>query len=158
MAISSTRLHRRVDDRREAVDSTGDLLVTMAIIESALGLALMMAPSITAYAISGSVQGGPSESTVIRVAGAALFAIGICCFLGRLTEGNAAHGRPLDLVPGLAVLNACAVAVLTDALMRDLHAPLLWPATIIHSALLVWCVACLAGEHANTRAGDGAAR
>ena len=120
----------------------------MAIIECALGVALMTAPVITAYALSGATQSSPSEATVIRVAGAALFAIGVCCFLGRLTEGNGAHGRPFDLVPGLAVFNACAVAVLTDALMRDVRAPLLWPATIIHSALLVWCVACLAGEHA----------
>jgi hypothetical protein len=151
MAISSTPLGRHSEARDQAADSTGDLLLTMAIIESSLGAALIMAPSITAHAISGAVQSSPTEAPIIRIAGAALFAIGVCCFLGRLTEGRGVRGRPFDLVPGLAVFTACAVAVLTDALMRDVRAPLLWPVMIIHSALLVWCVAVLAGEHAGRR-------
>jgi len=140
MATSSTRLERRSEARHETADSTAEL------IESSLGAALLILPSLTAQAISGAAPTSPTEGPVIRIAGAALFAIGICCFLGRLAEGSVRR-HPFDLVPGLAVFNACAVAVLTDALMRDLHAPLLWPAMIIHSALLVWCVAVLAGEH-----------
>jgi hypothetical protein len=151
MATSSTRLERRSEAHQASPDSTADLLVTMAIIESALGAALLMAPTITAHAISGAVQSSPMEAPVVRLAGAALFAIGVCCFLGRLSESTSVHGRPFDLVPGLAVFNACAVAVLTDTLMRDVRAPLLWPAMIIHSALLVWCVAVLAGEHSDRR-------
>jgi len=90
----------------------------------------------------------PSDemAAVLRLAGGAVLAIGLCCGLGLLSESGSSRGRPLDLVPGLVVYYGCAVAILADAIMRRVQAPLLWPAMLVHAALLVWCVVCLASE------------
>ena len=82
----------------------------------------------------------------MRVAGGIALTIAAWCALGRLSETGPPRSRPLDLVPGLVVYNGCAVAVIADAMIRGVHAPLLWPAWALHSALLVWSVACLALE------------
>ena len=78
----------------------------------------------------------PELAVVLRVAGGVALTIGAWCALGRLSESGKPRSRPLDLVPGLVVYNGCAVAVIADALMRGVHAPLLWPALALHSALL----------------------
>jgi hypothetical protein len=44
------------------------------------------------------------------------------------------------------VYYGCTVAILADAIVRGVRAPLLVPAMALHSALLVWCIVCLAVE------------
>jgi hypothetical protein len=90
-------------------------------------------------------------SAVLRLAGGAALVIALCCGLGLLSESGSRRSRPLDLVPGLVVYYGCAVAILADAIMRGVQAPLLWPAAVVHAALLAWCVVCLAGERSIRR-------
>jgi hypothetical protein len=139
----------RLDPHRR-VRTIGDLLVVMTALQLVLGVALLITPAGVAYLLGG-VRASPELATMLRVAGGGVLTIGAFCALGRLSESGPPRSRPLDLVPGLFVYNGCAMAVIADALMRGVRAPLLWPAFAVHSALLVWCVVCLALEHTARR-------
>jgi len=126
--------------------STADLLAVTTVLELAFGTVLLVAPSWMAHMLTGAEHTSGETAVVLRNAAAGVLAIGITCALGRLSESGMPRSRPLDLVPGLVVYYGCAVAILADALIRRVHAPLLWPAMALHSALFVWCIACLAAE------------
>ena len=146
LAITPQETRRRDPRRRER--ATGDLLVATSIVQLTLGLALLLAPASVARLLAGIDPTSPELAVVLRVAGLVALTIGAWCVLGRLSESGSPRSRPLDLVPGLVVYNGCAVAVIADAIIRGIHASLLWPAWALHSALLVWSVACLAIERA----------
>jgi hypothetical protein len=133
--------------QRRRVRTTGDLLVVMTVLQVAFGVALLIAPGWVNHLLSGAPRTYPELAAILRVAGGGVLTIGAWCALGRLSESGQPRSRPLDLVPGLVVYNGCAVAVIADALVRGVHAPLLWPLFALHSALLVWCVVCLVLEH-----------
>jgi len=126
--------------------STADLLAVTTVLELAFGIVLLVAPTWIAHMLTGAEHTSAETAVVLRNAAAGVLAIGIACALGRLSESGTPRSRPLDLVPGLFVYYGCAVAILADALVRRVHAPLLWPAMALHSALLVWCIVCLAAE------------
>jgi hypothetical protein len=130
---------------------TGHLLVIMSIVQISLGLALLVAPGWVARLLAGVPQTWPEMAVVLRVSGGIALTIGAWCALGRLSESGLPRSRPLDLVPGLVVYNACAVAVIADALIRRVHAPLLLPALGLHLVLLLCCFGCLALERVTRR-------
>jgi hypothetical protein len=144
-SVTSPRETPRQDPRRR-VRAIGDLLIATSIVQTALGVALLVAPAWTAQLLAGVEAVTPETAVVLRVAGGFSLLIGAWCLLGRLSETGIPRSRPLDLVPGLVVYNGCAVAVIANALLRGVEAPLLWPAWTLHSVLLVWSVACLALE------------
>jgi hypothetical protein len=144
-SVTTPQETRRQDpSRRER--TTGALLVAMTALQLVLGAALLVVPAWVNYLIAGAPHTSPELAVVLRVASLGVLAIGAWCALGRLSESGRPRSRPLDLVPGLVVYNGCAVAISADALLRGVRAPLLWPAFVLHSALLVWCVASLAVE------------
>jgi hypothetical protein len=116
------------------------LLKLTAIIEAATGLALLVAPSIVVRLLLGSELIGASIP-LGRVAGAALLALGVACWLAHCDEeSRAARG----LVAAMLLYNVATVAVLAFAgLALLLHGVALWPAVILHAAMAVWCAACL---------------
>jgi len=115
------------------------LLTISAAVESATGLALLVAPSVPASLLLGSTLETAVGSTIARIAGAGLFALGIACWLGR---GNAVGAR--TLVVAMLFYNTAAAAVFIHAgLGSGVSALGLWPAVVLHLTLAIWCIACL---------------
>lgn len=146
MTSITTRLDTPREDPRTREHSTAHLLSATSVVEGGFGFALLVAPVWVARVLAG-LHASPELAAVMRVAGGVALTIAAWCALGRLSESGRPRSRPLDLVPGLVVYNGCAVAVIADALWRGVRAPLLGPALAVHSALLVWCIVCLAREH-----------
>jgi hypothetical protein len=117
------------------------LLKLTAIIETATGLGLMGAPSVVVRLLLGSALGTSAAVMLGRVAGAALLALGVACWLARDdTQSRAARG----LVIAILIYNIAATAILAFAgIGLGLHGVVLWPAVVLHAAMAVWCVACL---------------
>lgn len=116
-----------------------NLLTATAVIEAGAGLALLALPATLVF---GPALDSAAGATVVRVAGAALLAIGVACWLAR---GDARSRAARALVGGLLIYNVGTVATLTYAgLVMGLTSSGLWPAMLIHTIMTVWCVASLA--------------
>jgi hypothetical protein len=117
------------------------LLKLTAIIEAATGLGLMAVPSMVVRLLLGSPLDTSATVALARVAGAALLALGVACWLARDdTQSRAARG----LVAAMLLYNISVVAVLAFAgLGLGLHGIALWPAVILHAGMAVWCILCL---------------
>jgi hypothetical protein len=115
------------------------LLALTAAIEAATGLALIAVPSGVVHLLLGAEISGASIP-LGRVAGAALLALGIACWLAQYdAESCAARG----LVSAMALYNLGAVLILGAAGVQSKPAGIaLWPAVILH-AVTIWCIACL---------------
>ena len=111
-----------------------------AIIEAATGLALITVPAIVVRLLLGAEISGASIP-LGRVAGAALLALGVACWLARDdTQSRAARG----LVVAMLIYNFVATAVLAFAgIGLGLHGVALWPAVVLHAAMAIWCIVCL---------------
>lgn len=115
------------------------LLTISAAVESTTGLALLVAPSAIASLLLGSRPEPPVGSTIARIAGAGLLALGIACWLGR---DDAVAAR--TMVAAMLFYNTVAAAVLIHAgLGLGLSSVGLWPIVVLHLALTIWCMARL---------------
>ena len=116
------------------------VLVVAAVGEAATGLALLIVPSLVGRLLLGEELTGVA-ALVGRVAGIALFALGIACWLARDdTQSRAAWGLVVTMLfydVAVAVMLAFAGTAL------GLRGVMLWPAVIVHTVLGAWCVACL---------------
>ena len=112
------------------------LLVVTAAIEAGTGLGLLAAPAAVAFILLGGTLDSPVALTVARVAGAALVALGLACWLAR-DNGHV-------IVVPMIFYNAIAAAILVYAAVSlALSGVGLWPAIGLHTVLAVWCVAAL---------------
>jgi hypothetical protein len=120
------------------------LLSVTGALEAATGLALLAAPSVLVGLLLGAAPGTPAGVTVGRVAGAALLALGVACWLAREdAAGRAAKG----LVAAMLLYNAAVAAVLVLAWTSlGLFGIAFWPAVLAHTGLAAWCVACLSAR------------
>ena len=115
------------------------LLAITAIIEAATGIGLLVVPQLTARLLLGATLDTPAALTVARVAGAALLAISVACWLSR------ENGRAL--VVALLLYNVIVAGLLVyGALALALSGLGLWPAIVLHLAFAFWCMACLASR------------
>ena len=117
------------------------LLKLTGIIETATGLGLVAVPSVVVRLLLGSPLGTSAAVVLARVAGAALLALGVACWLARDdTQSRATRG----LIVAMLMYNLIATAVLAFAgIGLGLHGVALWPAVILHAAMAIWCVTSL---------------
>ena len=59
------------------------LLSITGVLEAATGLGLLVTPSVIVELLLGAAPGAPAGVTVSRVAGVALLALGVACWLAR---------------------------------------------------------------------------
>jgi len=124
------------------------LLILTAVFESATGLALLLAPALPASLLFGVGLDAPIALVVARIAGAALLAIGLACWLAR-DDGRSRSA--LGLIAALLLYNVAATVVLIHAgLGLKLSGIALWPAVVAHVALAFWCMVCLRGSRITT--------
>jgi hypothetical protein len=116
------------------------LLTLTALLEAVTGLAFLAVPSIVVRLLLGAEISGASIP-LGRVAGAALFALGVACWLAKYDEQScAARG----LVTAMVLYNLGTVVILGAAGIRSQSVGVaLWPAVILHAAMTVWCITSL---------------
>jgi hypothetical protein len=115
-----------------------NLLTLEAVIEVGAGLGMVVLPSLLATLLLGSSLDTPVALTVARVAGVALLALGIACWLARHDgQSRAARG----LLGAMVVYNAGVFMVLVYAgIGLGVSGTGLWPVVVVHAAMTVWCV------------------
>ncbi|MET3839304.1 hypothetical protein [Bradyrhizobium sp. OAE829] len=125
------------------------LLSVMGAAEAATGLALATAPSLLVELLLGAMPGTAAGVTVSRVAGVALLALGVACWLARQdSAGRAARG----LIAAMLLYNAAVVAILVLAWANQgMSGIALWPVVLAHAALAVWCVVTLSAASKEKR-------
>ena len=117
------------------------LLTISAAAEMGAGVALLAAPAFVVKLLLGAEISG-AAIPLGRVAGIALFALGLACWRARGdTQNRAARG----LVAAMLVYNFGATAVFLLAAFGAKEVGIaLWPAVVLHAALGIWCLAqCL---------------
>jgi hypothetical protein len=113
-----------------------NLLVVTALLEAVTGVALMVSPALPVSLLVGATLDTPGGLVVARVAGAALLALGLVCWLAR-DDGHSRAGRAI--VAAILLYNVTAAGVLVYAgLGLKLSAIGLWPAVGLHAALALW--------------------
>jgi hypothetical protein len=117
------------------------LLMVTAIGEVGTGLLLLLLPSVLIALLLGVDQVSPEVNICARIAGAALLAIGVACWLGRSDKQSAAqHG----LLVGVLIYDVAAAALLAYAgLGFSMVGLALWPAVVLHASLALWCILSL---------------
>jgi hypothetical protein len=116
------------------------LLIVTALSEGATGLLLLCLPSGVMELLLGTSSTASEATLVARIAGAALLAIGVACWLARNDGGAPAQ---LGLLTGVLIYDVGAAALLAYAgLATSMAGIALWPAVGAHTALAVWCALC----------------
>jgi len=112
------------------------LLIVTALIETPIGLMLVLSPPLVATLLLGASLDAPAALVVGRIAGAALLSLGVACWLAR-DDGLSLALR--GLIAAMLLYNCAAAAVLAHAgAVVGLVGVLIWPAVAVHAALAVW--------------------
>jgi hypothetical protein len=122
--------------------SPKSLLGVTAAIELGAGLALLSVPAFSSELLLGATLETAVATTVARVGGGALFALGVVCSLTR-NQGTVAKG----LIVGMLLYNIATAMVLAISYWQaGLNGVLLWPGVILHLVMTAWCVMKLLGR------------
>jgi hypothetical protein len=114
------------------------LLLATAIIEIAVAVPLLVTPTLVAQLLLGTPLPSPASQLVARIAGAALLAIAVSCWLERRRP---AAVPVTGLAGGLLVYNAAVCVLLAYAGLVDGFSGIgLWPACALHLAMTVCCI------------------
>jgi len=118
-----------------------NLFTVTAALESGVGLLLVAVPSFVSRLLLGSSLEGPLGATVARIAGGALLALAIACWMARSdVESRAAKG----VASAMVLYNAAVATILAYAGMGlGLSSIGIWPVVLLHVGMAVWCVLSL---------------
>ncbi len=106
-------------------------LALTAVIEAGAGLALIAAPdAVVRLQLGADIYG--AAIPLGRVAGVAVLAFGVACWLARGKETSALVSAMLIYNCGVAVVNG------TAGLASETIGILLWPAVVLHVAMGIW--------------------
>ena len=136
----------------EAAEMNGTprpLLALMGAAEAATGSGAGDSTDLLVELLLGTAPSTVAGVTVSRVAGVALLALGVACWLARQdAEGRAARG----LIAAMLLYNVAVVAILVLAWAnRGMSGIALWPVVLAHAALAVWCVVTLSAASKEKR-------
>ena len=116
------------------------LLIVTALIEVGTGALLLVVPSLTVKLLLGEGLSLPQALVVARIGGVALISVGVACWLGRNGERRAQSA----LVVGMLIYNLAVPILLLHAWIASALGGLgLWPASLLHTVLAIWCIVCL---------------
>jgi hypothetical protein len=116
------------------------LLTAIAVAELATGVGLLFTPSTVVNLLLGHPLGSGVPLVVGRVAGLALIAIGLICWL----EKTSNRGSPASLLIGLLIYNgAVPVLLIHSYFIYGIGGIGLWPAVVLHLAFAAWLTAWL---------------
>lgn len=120
------------------------LLLVTALLEAGIGIGLLALPSAVAQVLIGTPLAAGASLTVARVAGAALLALGVACWLAAFDpQSSATRG----VVSAMLLYNLGATIILGAAGTQSERTGIgLWPAVILHLTMSVWCVSLLLGN------------
>ena len=122
--------------------SRGKLFLTVALIEVPTGLALLIFPALLFWILFGIQDASPEVFVVSRIAGVAIFSVGVASLLARNEGDNSSHH---GLLWQVFVFNAGAGFVISwTGLMTQFVGIALWPVAAIHILIAIWCASKLA--------------
>ena len=125
------------------------LLTTLAVIEFGAGLGMLAIPSFVGEILLGSPFGTAIEPVIARVAGIALLALAVACWLLR-NEGWSRATR--GMVGAMLLYNGGGTGVLLYAGPGlGLYGTGFWPAVLVHAVMAVWCLVSLLSKPARIR-------
>jgi hypothetical protein len=117
------------------------LLIATAVLETATGAGLLLAPALPVSLLLGATLDGDAATILARVLGAALLALGLASWLAR-DDARSVAAR--GLVVGLLFYDGAALGLLALAgLGPEPRGIGLWPAVAAHAVLAAWCAGCL---------------
>jgi len=117
------------------------LLIFTAVVESLTGLIFLILPSLLVSILLGLSVDSPVDLLLGRVAGAALLALGVTCWLAHNDEKS---GAAKGLTTAMLLYNIVVTTLLIYAgLGAHLAGAGLWPAVLIHIAMAAWCIIVL---------------
>jgi hypothetical protein len=120
---------------------TKALLAAIAATELVAGIGLLLVPSVVAELLVGQPLGAGASLVVGRVAGTALIAIGLVCWL-EIMRPRA--GSPTGLLIGLLAYNVVVPLLLVHSYIANQTSGIgTWPTVALHLAFALWIVACL---------------
>ncbi len=117
------------------------LFMATALGEGGMGLLLLAWPPTLITLLLGVEQPSPEAAFLARIAGAALVALGLACWLGRNDPDRPAQK---GLLVGVLTYDLAAAGILAcTGWFSSLAGILLWPAVGFHVGLSGWCAVCL---------------
>jgi hypothetical protein len=121
------------------------LVTTTALLEGATGLGILALPS----AVTSLILGSPLDTAVAlalaRIAGVAILALGVACWL---VPHDQLAPSTKGLVCAMSLYNAGVIAVLVyGAASAGVAGIALWPTVVAHAVMGVWCIRSLRAGH-----------
>jgi hypothetical protein len=125
------------------------LLLVTGVAEVIVGIGFLLTPGVVLGGLLG-IEHAPTETLFVgRMWGMAILGIGLVSWLMR---NDTSHTSQRSLIAGIMVYTiGNAVFLFYAGVFSNMVGVMLWPGAIFHTALAVWCGACLAGSSPTER-------